>query len=187
MKKNLRKHYTEIRDAISENDKNKWSQRLSETLTEWSLFNQAQVIASFVSFRSEVSTQWINQWILDQGKTLLLPKVDVSSNTLKFYEVYSLNTLKKGRYGILEPDEVLCKAVPIEAIELVLTPGLAFDEEGYRLGYGGGFYDKVFSSAPKSTVRVGIGFSCQSVKSLPHESFDLPIHYFVSEQGLTSR
>lgn len=184
MKKNLRKQYTETRNAISQTDKIQWSQLLTETLTQLDAIKNAHVVASFVSFRSEISTLEINQWLLNQNKTLLLPKVDSATNTLKFYEVYSLNTLKKGAFGILEPDEILCKAVPIENIEVILTPGLAFDQEGYRLGYGGGFYDKVFSATESRTKRIGIGFSCQSVQLLPHERFDLPVHYFVSEKGV---
>lgn len=181
MKKQLRTQFGKLRNSISAQDAKTFSQQMTHALKNLSDIQHADVIASFVSFKSEIDTTAFNQWVIDANKILLLPKVDHSKNEIRFLQVTSLESLKQGAYGILEPDEILCKPYDPKHIEVVITPGLAFDVLGYRLGYGGGYYDRLFNLSTVKAMRIGVGYDLQFTDALPHEVFDLPVHYFVSE------
>lgn len=86
--------------------------------------------------------------------------------------------LKRGAYGIPEP-----VSGADEPAEICVTPLLAVDKDGYRLGYGGGYYDRYFASHP-NVLRVGICYAGQAVETLPHGEFDLPVHAIVTEEGV---
>ena len=93
-------------------------------------------------------------------------------------EVRGIEDLETNKMGILEPksgEEVL-------DVDLTITPGLAFDSEGYRLGYGGGYYDKFFAKV--DTIRMGIGYSDQIVEEVPHEDYDKKLSYLLTDKGL---
>lgn len=181
MKKQLRTQFGKLRNALSPQEAKAFSQQMTNALKTLSDVQHAHVIASFVSFKSEIDTTAFNQWVIDANKVLLLPKVDHSKNEIRFLQVTSLESLKQGAYGILEPDEILCKPYDPKHIEVVITPGLAFDALGYRLGYGGGYYDRLFHSNSVKALRIGVGYDLQFTETLPHETFDLPVHFFVSE------
>lgn len=184
MKKNLRKDFSDLRNSLTQEYMNTASLYVLEHLKNMAVVQNSNAIASFVSFRSELPTDAINHWIIESGKKLLLPKVNAHTKEIYFYEVPSLRTLKPGAYGILEPDEILCKRVTFDSLEIVLTPGLAFDKAGYRLGYGGGYYDKLFSHKEVNALRIGIGFECQKCDHLPHDTFDLPLDLIVTDNSV---
>ena len=79
------------------------------------------------------------------------------------------------RFGIREPDPALDREVPMEAIDLVLVPGLAFTSSGDRLGHGAGYYDRFLATLPVTTPTIGICFSCQLLPSLSVEAHDVPV------------
>ena len=88
-----------------------------------------------------------------------------------------------GRFGTLHPDidPVSTPAIP----DLIFVPLLAFDREGYRLGYGGGYYDRTLAALPEARA-IGYGFSCQQVEAVPHGPFDLKLPVIVTETGSIS-
>ncbi len=98
--------------------------------------------------------------------------------------LHSFDDLKENYMGILEPVKEDYDIVDPNIIDLVVTPGLAFDKAGYRIGYGGGFYDKFFASLTNNPLKMGIGYDKQLVKNVVHDSNDKPLDYFLSEKGL---
>lgn len=186
MKKQLRKQFSLSRDSLTHKEALIYSQQMTQSLMGMPEIQSAKIIASFVSFKSEIQMNSFNQWVIDHKKTLLLPKVDYSHQQIRFFEVTAMETLKRGHYGILEPDEILCKPYDPQKIDVIISPGLAFDKHGYRLGYGGGYYDRLFNTPSVQAVRIGVGYDLQYTDILPHEAFDLPVHYFVSETKIRS-
>lgn len=87
-------------------------------------------------------------------------------------EISSLKNLKKDKYGILEPDELI-PAVKKEDIDLIILPGVAFDKSGGRLGYGGGYYDKYLNSCPQDICKVALCYDFQIVENVPVEEHDV--------------
>ena len=105
---------------------------------------------------------------------------------MDFFRIRNLEELSPGAYGILEPPET--ELIAPDAAELILVPGAAFDKAGYRLGYGGGYYDRFLAdlrAASVSVTTVGLAFSRCRTPILPHEAFDLPVDCIIDERRVT--
>lgn len=173
-KKELRKKYTKVRADVE--DKEGKDKLIRENLRQLDIYKKAKSVFVFISYKSEVDTRGIIEDILADRKKLLVPLVKGSE--MIAVEVKGIDDLEPNKMGILEPksgDEVT-------DVDLTITPGLAFDKDGYRLGYGGGYYDKFFSKV--DTIRMGIGYSDQYVESLVHEDYDKALEYLLTEEGL---
>lgn len=173
-KKELRKKYTKVRADIE--DKEGKDRLIRENLRELDIYKKAKSVFVFISYKSEVDTRGIIEDILADGKKLLVPLV--KGKEMIAVEVKGIDDLEPNKMGILEPksgDEVT-------DVDLTITPGLAFDKDGFRLGYGGGYYDKFFAKV--DTIRMGIGYSDQYVESLVHEDYDKALEYLLTEEGL---
>ena len=168
-KKELRKKYTKVRADVE--DKEDKDRLIRENLRQLDIYKKAKSVFVFISYKSEVDTRGIIEDILADGKKLLVPLVKGSE--MIAVEVKGIDDLEPNKMGILEPksgDEVT-------DVDLTITPGLAFDKRGYRLGY-----DKFFAKV--DTIRMGIGYSDQYVESLVHEDYDKALEYLLTEEGL---
>ena len=173
-KKELRKKFRESRNNIL--NREELSKKIAKNLFDFYEYQKAESLFIFVSFRSEVNTEEIIEKSLADGKIVAIPKI--YGNKMKAIRIKSLKGLERNPMGILEPkdDEEYYK------IDLSLTPGLAFSKDGYRLGYGGGYYDKFFEK--NDSLRVGLGFEIQKTDSLPHRSFDKKLDYLITEKEI---
>ncbi len=164
-KKALRQTFTKIRNALSEERKKEASHAAFSLLS--GLLKNKNVL-SFASTNKEIDLWEINRWLLSQG-TLFLPKVE--GHALTIYKVSSLDNLQLSGLSILEPDEELSEVSDLHDIDVLLVPGLCFDRNNHRLGYGKGHYDRllVHSHSPKW----GIGYKEQLFDGLlPIEDHD---------------
>ncbi|RVU55124.1 5-formyltetrahydrofolate cyclo-ligase [Anaerosphaera multitolerans] len=183
-KKEFRKELIKKRDALSLDYMKEASEKIAEHLYNLDLYRQSSNIFIFVSYKSEVDTHNIIKRALSEGKNIFIPVVDRETKTMKISRLKDFSQLSESYMGILEPRDEEIDIVDPEILDLIITPGLAFDKKGYRIGYGGGFYDKFFSSLKKKVTKLGIGFDLQYVESLPHEDYDIQIDYFLSEINL---
>ena len=146
-------------------------------------FKSYKIIASFISFKSEISTQFLNEFLFNNGKVLCLPIIKNNSEKLNFI-AYNLKTkLVSGKFGIMQPSDLSKEFLP----EIILTPCLAFDENGFRLGYGGGYYDKTFSYLKKikhKFISIAVAFDDQKIDELVHDKYDQKIDYILTEKIL---
>jgi 5-formyltetrahydrofolate cyclo-ligase len=140
----------------------------------------ARTVLLFYSFGSEVATRGMADRLRIEGKRLLLPYVD--GDAMEAAEVGPGDELIRAPYGAREPN----RRVPVDPgeVDLVVTPGLAFDRRGHRLGYGGGFYDRYLARLRPETVRVGIGFAVQLVDRVPAGPDDQRVDLVVTEAGV---
>lgn len=147
------------------------------------------VVASFVAFRTELDTACLNEALLRDPHrfTLALPRV-ARPRQLQFFAVRDLDaahTLQRSKYGILEPRDDPAVNAPLAAdqIDVFVTPGVAFDTAGRRLGHGGGFYDCLFNAlpAPASARAIALAFECQIVERVPVEPHDACVGQIVTE------
>jgi 5-formyltetrahydrofolate cyclo-ligase len=130
--------------------------------------NSNLTILSFYSFQSEISLHKVNATLSSQSR-LYLPKI--IHNELKVFKVSQLSIdVEKNCFGIFEPIPKNCSEIPLTSIDCIFVPGLAFDEEQSRLGYGKGFYDKLLASFKGTSI--GLGFKEQSLKNIPSEPHD---------------
>lgn len=177
-KREFRKIMKEKRGSLNKVERMEKDQTITEKLLDLSLVKDAKTIFVFLNFRDEVKTRDFISAALQREKTICLPKI--AHGKMIAVEVNSLKGLKKNAMGILEPEG---KAV--EDMDLILCPGLAFDLKGYRMGYGGGYYDRFLETHP-DPVTLGLGYDIQLVPEVPHESFDIPLDYFLSESYFIS-
>ena len=179
MKAELRKQVLQEMKAIPRQQKQFIDQTLTERLLQHPFYQEAKVIASYLSFPHEFQTQELIEQALKDGKKVLIPKT-YPKGRMDFV-VYDPQQLVKTSFGLLEPQGDL-EVVDASQIDLIHVPGLAFTTEGYRIGYGGGYYDrylKHFSGNTLSTV-----YPCQIRDFIP-EDHDIPVQeVLVDERNL---
>lgn len=139
-------------------------------------FKSAKVVGAYYAFGSEVKTDLILEKAKALGKKVALPSAEGES--LTFYELSSGKYLVKGRFGIMEP----LPYGPVDRMDLLVVPGIAFDKKGYRLGYGKGYYDKFL--AKKSVFSIGLAYSFQLLGSLPKAKYDKRLDAIATEGGI---
>lgn len=181
MKQQIRKEALERRAAIPVNERASKSLRIADFVLSLPEMATANTVTVYVDFRNEVETRTLINRLMDLGKTVALPIVHMETGTLSFTAVNSLDCLVKTVKHIWEPAPGSGPDVSIESLDLILTPGAAFDRKGYRLGYGGGFYDRLLESRRPDVHAIGLAFSEQLVDSLPTEAHDQKLDGIVTE------
>ena len=176
-KSNLRKLLLEKRDATSFDLIQISSKQIHKKLKKIHSFRNAQNIAAYYPIGSEVKTQDIMQEILQQGKTLLLPKV--VEDDLIFRKVTDMKNLEKGNFGILEPKDECPQS---DQIDVILVPTVGITRKGVRLGYGHGFYDRFLKTSSAETI--ALTYSKQVVNSIPISDHDVKINWVVTEDEI---
>lgn len=160
--------------ALTEEQINSASEKLGRALRENALYQQAGSIYGYLPYNQEVRTvPMLRQAILD-GKRVAVPKV--YGDTMRFIWLTDLDKTAPGAFGIPEP--IADGPVADDKNALVLTPGLAFDRQGHRCGYGGGFYDKFFAAEPHPALALCYDF--QLFAHLEAEEFDIPVDEVLS-------
>jgi len=144
-------------------------------------FQNARTVLAYDSGVLEVDTHAIQRACLDKGKTLCLPRTHTTDRSLTAHAVADPDRdLVPSRFRFREPREDL-PIVSRETIDLVLTPGIAFDAAGRRLGRGAGYYDRFLSVAGLRAVVCALAFECQIVESVPAQPHDWPVQFIVTE------
>lgn len=175
-KTQLRRSWKEIRGSVPHREDK--SRQIQEKFLTYSAAKQAKSVFLYLSVGSEVNTLPILEELLRRGVQVSVPRCHKETGTMDAVAVTDLSLLKPGAYGILEPDPAL-PTVSIKDIDLAVVPALAFDKEGYRLGYGGGYYDRFL--AEFSGTSVGLAFSDCITEHLPREEFDQPVDIIIWE------
>ena len=145
-------------------------------------FKKSRVVASFLSIKSEISTISLNQFILESQKILCLPVMTNDDVALIFNQYRKDADLVVGKYGVKEPINTK-SYLP----DIIFTPCLAYDKFGFRLGYGGGYYDKIISylhSIKHSFLTVGFAYEDQKVDIVVRDHLDQKLNYILTEKQL---
>lgn len=180
-KREARRLALAARDALPPAERERLGEAVRARVFELPELTAASVVMLFASFRSEIDTAPLAEWVLSAGKVLCLPRV-LGPRTMAALRVRDRAAdLVPGRWGIPEPREGLPE-VPPETVDLVFVPGSAFDEQGRRCGYGGGFYDTFLPRTRVGTPRVALAFEAQLVPPIRLEPHDLPVTAIVTER-----
>ncbi len=182
-KKDLRKILTYKREIIKKKTTVEFNNDAFNQLKKYINFEKIQDVASFISIRSEISTDQLNKKIISLGKKISFPVIKQNAEELIFKRIDTNNNFKIGKFNIPEPINENSDVVP----QLIFVPCLGFDLNGFRLGYGGGFYDKTFMQYKKSNFKfysVGYAFDDQKQIKIPKESFDYKLDFVLTEKQL---
>lgn len=169
--------------AILYRDNQYSSSKLVKKILEIENLDKIKIIASFISIKTEISTKPLNDFLISIGKKICLPVILNNNNYLIFRSFNKKIILIKGKYNIPIPDETREEMLP----DLILTPCLAFDKYGYRLGYGGGYYDRTFIQLKKIDhpfISVGLAYDDQKINKVSKDYNDQKIDYILTEKRL---
>lgn len=169
-KSQLRQHIKEQKRAMTDLQIETASAKLGELFAQCRPYKQADTIYFYLPYNQEVRTVPMIQRALQEGKRVAVPKV--YGDEMRFIYIEDLSGIAKGSFGIPEP--VADGPVAEDPHALILMPGLAFDREGHRIGYGGGFYDKYLSARPGHPT-VALCYAFQMQAHLETEEFDIPV------------
>ena len=165
-KNELRKNYKDIRNNIK--DRNIQNEIIFNKVISLEKVKKANTILIYVSFNNEVDTLNIIKYFLGKKK-VAVPKVN--GNEMDFYYINSFNDLSKGSFNILEP--TTSNKVTSFDNSICIVPGLCFDKENYRLGYGKGYYDMFLSN--KNIYTIGLSYKETIIKKLPIDKYDIKL------------
>jgi 5-formyltetrahydrofolate cyclo-ligase len=189
MKRRLRKDFIRKRDSIHPEQKRIKEAAIEKRLFSLNEFREAGSILLYVSFRSEVNTMNYLEDVLSLGKTLILPRVDARHRSLRLFDVKNVAQLSPGYMGILEPGTENAREVSLGSVDLVIIPGTGFDTLGSRIGYGGGYYDRLLSYESKQLAKVdkhimtiALAFEEQIGDTIPTEPHDIKVDMIVTEK-----
>ena len=173
------------RDALSPERRGRLSAAICARAAALPELEAAGVLLLFGSFRTEIDTSPLIAWALARGRLVCLPRV-LAPHVMAAYRVRDVSAdLEPGAWGIPEPRDGLAEVAP-EAIDAVVVPGAAFDCEGRRCGYGGGFYDTYLPLTRAGVPRVALAFEAQIVDEVACESHDLAVDTIVTELRVIS-
>ena len=173
-KARLRKQLLDQRESLSLDYIKIASGKIRDNLRKIDHYRSAQSIGGYFAIGSEVRTQDILQEILNAGKELALPRVE--KKDLVFKKISSFSDLEIGNFSIMEPKE---RCETVKKLDVVLVPAIALTREGYRLGYGFGYYDRYLHG--KHSKNIALSYYKQVVKSIPHEDHDVRMYCIATE------
>ena len=172
-KAELRKELILKRDGITR--QHAAEKEFTEKFTKTDFYKNAKNIMIYSTIRSEIGTNMLMEQMFRDKKTVILPKVEKESFSISPIKINSRQELKSGNYGILEP--VSKELFPKRDIDLVLTPGLAFDKSNNRLGYGAGYYDRFF--ADFDGLKIGVCYEEMLLSKIPSDEYDIKMDFVI--------
>lgn len=184
MKQNLRKTMKNKLNNLSIDTRSLINKQIHETLFNSKLWNEAKLIGITLSSCPEWDTYEIIKKALQENKKVCIPDTDEKTNTMNFYLINSLEDVNLGNYNLYEPiDKSIEKYCHKSIIDLMIVPGIVFDEKGYRIGFGGGYFDRYLESFTNNTVSLLAEF--QIIKQIPTNRFDISVNYIITEKAIT--
>lgn len=181
-KKSLRKQYLEKRSNLPMNIVEEKSDIITNRLLSLDIYKNSSFIMSYVSFRKEVRTKTLMISSLNKGKRIGVPITVPETKELIVSELKDFHReLSLGYYNILTPKSQYIRIVSPDIVNLVIVPGAVFDKDGYRVGYGGGYYDRFLKKLNKDSIKLGLAYDLQLTDSVPKDDYDIPVDYILTE------
>jgi 5-formyltetrahydrofolate cyclo-ligase len=161
------------------------AQAVHQELFTSQMWKQAESIAITVSREFELPTRPVIERAWNEGKTVSVPKCDPHTRSMEFRVIKSFDDLETVYMDLFEPIESCTKKAGSSEVDLMIVPGLVFSRDGYRIGYGGGYYDRYLARFENETA--ALAYSFQVAESLPAEPFDIPVAAILTENGWIER
>lgn len=183
----IRSRILEVRNAMTSEMVAEKSSQIIQKVLKTPEYEEAHNILLYADFNHEVMTRELFENAIFQKKRVYFPKCNPEDGTMEFYQVVSIKQLEHGYMGIFEPesDERYRFVYHKEEDSLVIVPGVAFDMNGYRIGYGKGYYDKYLKDKRQLTC-MALSFSSQIVDEIPNDTHDIKMDKVVTEEIIYS-
>ena len=180
IKDEIRENMRAKRRALSKDEIKIKSDEIRQKLFWIECVKQAETVCTFISAFKEPDTVETIKKLWKQGKKVVVPITDIESGTLSLSYINSMDDMEKGAYGILEPKTV--RTADENNIDVILVPGLAFDRNGGRMGFGKGYYDRLLEN--NKAVKIGLCYDFQILEKIPTESHDVPMNFVITEKEI---
>ncbi|MDE6750582.1 MAG: 5-formyltetrahydrofolate cyclo-ligase [Lachnospiraceae bacterium] len=205
-KRNIRRRILSFRNEMPLKLREEKSNIIIRTLYEMERYKKAEIILTYADYQSEVITTPLISRALTENKQVFTPRVcsvygeEMKSEKMEFYRISDIEDLEEGYKGIREPvygEDFMEKIVSYKASGkkasgdaasvLMLIPGVVFDKDGHRIGYGKGFYDrylKRMTEAGINAYKIALCYECQMLSEVPHENHDISVDMVITENGI---
>lgn len=184
LKKQMRAELKAARRSMDGQFKSLADSKICNKLLNMWCVREADTVFTYVSTEIEVDTRAFIDRLLAAGKTVAVPKCLNDRGLMAFYVIHSTDDLEKGFFGVDEPKTDICPPAQMTEQSVCIVPAFTFDDEGYRLGYGKGYYDRFLSSFTGKTI--GICYHENLTPALIHGKFDKPVEITVTERKIKS-
>lgn len=181
MKKKYREMGQQILFSFDKEEKKRVEQNFLETLVSSSLWKKSHSIGVTLSSPLEWETRGIIEQAWLEGKRVCVPKTIPLVKGMDFYELTDYTQIKSGHFGMEEPIPSKTTLVEKTDIDLMLVPGLLYNRSGYRIGFGGGYYDRYLMDYPHT--KVALLHTKQLDETFPVDTYDIPLDYLLTEKG----
>lgn len=187
-KTEIREYYLEKRHALTDEFRRENNEKICRNMISSATFRYADIILMYYPKDDEIDLRPIAEAALSAGKKIAFPRCNPEDHSMIFHYVNSFDELMPGSYNIMEPSED-ATAFSLSETEtsnvICIVPAVVFDKKGYRIGYGGGYYDRYLSGF--RGTKVGMAYREFIVNSVPHGRFDLTVDVMMSERGLYAK
>ena len=182
IKRRLREELKQWRAALPADEKQRMDAEIARRLIQSKQFQQADAVLIYVATPLEVETRPIIKAAWEAGKRVAVPYCIDGTREMMFYEIVDFSQLERRTFGVMEPVPQRCALMEDFSDSICVVPALAYDLEGYRLGYGAGYYDRFLSRYPGP--KIGIVYSGCVKGRLTHGRYDLPVDMLITEERL---
>lgn len=182
-KETLRKQFKRERVQVPKASRQLWDRCIFEHLKSWPHYQEAKTVMTYLAFGWEIDTWNIVRDLKERGKDVYVPVVQKEPKGLLATQFTSREQLVPAVFGILEPRPGTPTVSPL-ALDLVIVPGVVFSRDGYRIGYGGGYYDRFLTTTKATTV----GLVYQAfLREFEPDTWDQAVDFLMTEEGLLGR
>jgi|SRR5699024_6486433 len=180
-KNELRKNTINLLTEITDEKRIEIERKIEANLLEQKYWQESSIIGMTISQDLEWDTRGIIEAAWRQGKKVAVPKCLPETKQMNFYIIDSFNDLELAHFNLMEPIPSKTKIIDKNQIDLLVVPGLLFDKKGYRIGFGGGYYDRFLMDFSNKTVSIGSTYQLKD--KVPVEEYDLPVQHIITELG----
>lgn len=181
-KSKIRKRILNVRNNMSKEDVKKNSNAIMDKITSLDIYKHSKVVFIYMDFKNEVITSNLIKHMLSEKKRVVIPYTDSINTVLIPSEITKESDLKQNSFGYYEPKSIL--PVNIEEIDLVIVPGVVFDKNLNRIGFGKGYYDKILNRLKPSAKKVALAHDFQVLEDIPAEEHDVKMDMIITEKNI---
>lgn len=185
-KKAWRQTMLSRQEALTSEERSALSKQIVRKVLDYHSWQQAKAIALYYAIRNEVDTLLLLKQGWSEGKEMFLPKCFPKERNMTFFKVEHEGQLEVVYMNIPEPKPEECRELIDRELDLLIVPGLVFDRQGYRIGYGGGYYDRYLANVSPKVEKLSLAYSFQVMdeESLPREAFDIPVDTIITDREI---
>lgn len=176
-----RKELKKVLLSMGKEERKAKSKAISNLFFQTEEWKTADSIGITVSRGFELDTSYIIEQAWKEGKTVAVPKCYSKHKQMEFREIRSFEELENVYMDLYEPKLEVTSSIEASQMNMIIVPGLVFDREGYRIGYGGGYFDRYLQTYIGS--KLSLAYRLQTTTSVPHENYDIPVDKIITEDG----